>query len=194
VFSISRSAGFIAETAKNFFQVKERSSIFSKATVNDFRFRFYFILFSISVLSFYAYLVFYNPITNFSLLTYCYFLVATGIFFILKSLVFDLIGYVFLSPQILKMGKDSYFNIISIFGIAMFPLIILQIYIPGNYYNLIGLICLIVSVSAVILVIIKLFQIFFHKIVASFYILLYLCTLEILPLIALYRVYKWLVM
>jgi hypothetical protein len=197
VFSISRSAGLITETAKTFFLVKERSSIFSKATVSDFRFRFYFMLFSISVLSLYAYLTFYNSSTHFSthfsLLNYSYFLVITGFFLVLKSLIFDLIGYVFLSPPILKMAKDSYFNIVIILGFILYPLLILQLYIPSNYYRLIELICLIVCVSAVILVIIKLFQIFFHKIVAFFYILLYLCTLEILPLILLYKVYKWIV-
>ena len=193
VFSISRFPGLITETSRTFFQVKERTSIFSKATVNDFRYRFYYILFSICVLSFYAYLILNTSSIHFSLKEFCYFLLVTGIFFGVKTLIFDLLGYVFLSHTSLKMAKDSYFDIISILGIVLFPLLILQIYIPNNYSKLVELISLIVSISAVILVIIKLFQIFFHKVVASFYILLYLCTLEILPLIVLYRVYKLIV-
>jgi hypothetical protein len=193
VFSISRSGGLIAETAKTFFQVKERSSIFSKATVNDFRLRILLTIFSAGVLSLYAYLVIFNPVNPFSIKTYSYFLMITGLYLGIKSLFIDLLGYVFLTPPSLKMAKDSYFNIISFLGVILYPLLVLQIYVPDKLYNSIGIIGLIACLSGCILVIIKLFQIFYHKIVASFYILLYLCTLEILPLVILYRVYKLIV-
>ena len=190
VYSVFSSAGMIGETLKTFFQVKERSSIFSKATVNNIRIRLLFIIFSIGVLSLYVYLIIFKSTNPFSIKVYCYFLILTGFFFGLKSLLLDLIGYVFLTPSTIKMAKESYFNILSILGTALFPLLIFLIYIPYNLYRISELFSLFICFSACILVIIKLFQIFFHKIVASFYILLYLCTLEILPLIILYRVYK----
>ena len=193
VFSISRSSGFITETLKNFFQVKERSNIFNRATVNDSRFRFILVLFSIAVLSFYSYLALYQTGNTFSFEKYAFFLMVTMLFFGFKSLTFELIGYVFLSESGFKIAKDNYFNIVSFLGIIMFPLLILQIYIPTIFIKIIIIISLITSVSSFILIIIKLFQIFFHKTVAFFYILLYLCTLEILPLIALYQVYKLIV-
>lgn len=193
IYTISSSAGLIGETIKSFFQVKERSSIFSKASVNDFRLRFLLVIFSIGVLSLYVYLIIFKQPNPFSLKTYGYLLVLTGLFFGLKSIIFEVIGYVFFSPSVLKMAKDSYFNIVAILGVMLFPLLILQIYIPVNLYRIIEIISLGMCLGACILVIIKLFQIFFHKIVASFYILLYLCTLEILPLIILYRVYKLIV-
>jgi len=190
IYTVYNSAGMIGETLKTFFQVKERSSIFSKATVNNIRIRLLLILFSIGVLSLYVYLIIFKSANPFSIRVYCYFFVLTGLFFGIKSLLFDLIGYVFLTPLTIKMAKDSYFNILSILGTALFPLLIFLIYIPYNFYRITELISLFICFAACILVIIKLFQIFFHKIVASFYILLYLCTLEILPLIILYRVYK----
>ena len=190
VFSVSGSAGLIAETMKSFLQVKERSSIFSKATVNDSRLRLLLVSFSICVLSLYVYLMVFNPSGHFSIKNYGFLLIATGLFFGIKSLIFEMIGYIFLTPSTLKMGKESYFNIVSILGVILFPLLILQIYVPSGLYNMTEMISLIMCLSACILVIIKLFQIFFHKTVASFYILLYLCTLEILPLIVLFRVYK----
>jgi len=193
IYSISSSAGLIGDTIKSFFEVKERSSIFSKASVNDFRLRFFLDVFSVGVLSLYVYLIIFNPVNPFSIKTYIYLLALTGFFFGLKLLIFDVIGYVFLSPSILKMAKESYFNIVAILGVVLFPLVILQIYIPVNFYHTIEIISLVMCLGACILVIIKLFQIFFHKTVASFYILLYLCTLEILPLILLYRVYKLIV-
>jgi len=192
-YSISRSAGLFMDTLKTFFQVKERSSIFTTASITDFRFRLLLIIFSIGVLSLYVYLINYNSSTIFSIKEYGYFLIVTGLFFGLKSILFDLFGYVFLTPSNLKMAKDSYFNILSILGITLFPLLILQIYVQNNLVHSISIISLITSLSAGILVIIKLFQIFFNKMIASFYILLYLCTLEILPLIVLFRVYKLIV-
>ena len=192
-YSVSRSAGLISETAKNFFQVKERSSIFSKASVTDLRYQLLLILFSIGVLSLYAYLMIFKQTNPFSIRIYSYFLILTGVFFGIKSLLFDLIGYIFLTPSSMKMAKESYFNILSILGIILFPLLILRIYIPVDYSYIPEIISLFVCLGGCILVIIKLFQIFYHKIVASFYILLYLCTLEILPLIILYKVYTLIV-
>jgi len=189
IYSISRSAGQIAETVKSFLQVKERSSIFSKATVNDFRLSLLLTLFSIGVFSLYAYLLLSKTDTPFSIKTYGFVFLVTGLFMGLKSGLFNLLGYVFLSPLTLKMGRESYFNIIAILGVSLFPFLILRIYMPPHLYYITDTISLALCVGASILVIIKLFQIFFHKTVASFYILLYLCTLEILPLIILYRVY-----
>jgi hypothetical protein len=193
VYAISQSSGFITETVKTFFQVKERSSIFSKATVNDFRFKFFINIFSIGVLSLYAYLILFKGNDQFEIKEYGYFFGLICLFLMLKLFVFNVLGYVFLTPLSLKMAKDSYFNVISFLGVVLYPLMILQIYIPNSYYRIIEIMSLIACIVACILVIIKLFQIFFQKTVASFYILLYLCTLEILPLIALYQVCKFVI-
>ncbi len=193
VFSLSRSSGFINDTIKNFFQVKERSSIFSKATINETRIRLILVLFSIAVLSLYLYLILYQTPNPFLFSKYAFILLITMLFFGFKSLMFELIGYVFLNPSSFKMAKDSYFNIVAFLGIVLFPLMILQIYIPTLFIKTIIILSLIIGICTFILVIIKLFQIFFHKTEAFFYILLYLCTLEILPLIALYQVYKLIV-
>lgn len=190
VFSLMSSAGFVSETLSSFFQVKDRTSIFSKTTINDFKIRFFLSLFSIGVFSLYAHYALFVPDTEFSFNTFLLVLAATLLFFGLKSLLFELIGYVFFDNKSLRMGKESYYNIISILGIFLFPLLILHIYAPDNLHYAVGIVSVIVCISGVILVIFKVFQIFFHKIVASFYILLYLCTLEFLPLIALYLVYK----
>lgn len=189
-FSISRSAGLLNDTIKAFFQVKERSSIFSKATINDLRFRFFIIVFSIGVISFYIYLSINQQDIKFSFLTYGYFYLITAFFLLLKSFLFDLIGYIFFDKASLKIAKESYFNILSFAGIVLFPVLLLRIYIATDLIPVVDAIALVVNIIAFILVIIKLFQIFLHKIVASFYIMLYLCTLEFLPLFALYKVYQ----
>ena len=193
IYTLSQSAGLITDIVKSFFQVKERSSIFSKATVNDSRFRFFFITFALGVVSFYLCLLMHKPDAEFSLKEFGLFVLITSVFILIKNFIFELIGYVFLNHSAFKMAKDSYFNIFSFLGMALFPLLFLQIYSPDKFQGVSQIIALIVSISAGLLIIFKLFQIFFHKILASFYILLYLCTLEILPLIVLFNVYKMIV-
>ncbi|MFA5044485.1 MAG: DUF4271 domain-containing protein [Paludibacter sp.] len=193
VFSLSRSKGMIQEIVQTFFQVKERSSLFSKTTINDFRFRFFLILFSIAVFSLYAFLALNGSTTEASITKYGYLLLITALFFGAKSLIIDLLGFTFLDTNSLKMAKETYFNILSILGIVLFPLLILQVYAAGSLSYLTEIISLIVCILGLILIVIKLFQIFFNKIATSFYILLYLCTLEFVPLYVLYKVYQLIV-
>lgn len=190
VVSISRSGSLITETVKNFFQTKERSSIFSKATVNDFQIKLFLVIFSIGVLSLYAYYLLHKPGTEFSIFKYGLILLITFAFFGLKSLIFSFLGYIFLDQGSIKMAKEGYFNIVSLIGMLLFPLLVFQIYTPFNILVISQLIGIIVGIIGYSIVIFKLFQIFFHKIVVTFYILLYLCTLEFLPLAALYLVYQ----
>jgi len=193
VFALSRSSGLISENIKNFFQTKERSSLFSNTTIKDFRFGFFLTLFSSGVFSLYAYLFFHQASSEFSVEVYGLFLLVTLAFVAFKSLLIDLMGFVFLDRSTLKMAKNSYLNILSFLGIALFPLLLLFIYLPYSWSGFTEIASLFICIIACILVIIKLFQIFLHKTVASIYILLYLCTLEFLPLIALYQVYQLLV-
>jgi len=190
VFSVSSSKTMLLETIRTFAQAKERSSLFSNATVNDFRFRFFLNIFSIAVLSLYGYLTFYEQSNNLSITAYLSLLVFTLFFFGIKSLLIDFIGFVFLDTTSLKIAKESYFNIISFAGIILFPLLLLHIYAPSSFDYAVDISSLIVCLLVVLLLFFKLFQIFFNKIASSFYILLYLCTLEFIPFLLLYYGYK----
>jgi hypothetical protein len=188
-FSISQSSGIWTELTKPFFQITDRSSLFSKKTISDIRLRFFLILFSIGVISLFAYTRLYSSSSEFTFLKFGYFFIVTALFFGIKSLSIDLVGNVFVDQKSMKIAKESYTNIISFLGITLYPLLLIQIYQGTQYLHIITLIGTLCCITGVILVTIKLFQLFFHKLVASFYIMLYLCTLEILPLILLYWVY-----
>ena len=190
IFSVSKSSSIISDTLKSFFKLNDRSSLLSKSNVGNFRFRFFLLEFSIGVISLFAYLYFHNASTELSIIKYGYFLIVTTLFFALKSLLFDLLGFVFLERKVLRIAKESYFNILFFVGTALFPVLIFQIYLPYDFYDIIDIVSLLIFSIAYVFVLIKLFQLFFDKIVASFYILLYLCTLEFLPLFALYQVYQ----
>jgi len=194
VFSSTRSGGLISETIKTFFQVKERSSIFSKTTISDFRVRFFMVMFTIGVASLLSYLILYDPATSFELSKYGLFFAATIIFVIAKLVFLNLAGFVFIDVKNLKMLKESYFDIIALLGISLFPLLIFYIYSSPAFNNATEIISYVVVAIGYVLLTIKLFQIFLHKLVATFYILLYLCTLEFLPLMALFWVYNYIIL
>lgn len=190
ILAASRSTAWLSESVKNFFQVKERSSIFSKTTLNNSQSKTFFHIFSYNIFSLFVYYAMYNPNDGFQAKTYLFYLLAILLFILFKYVTGQIVGYVFLDQAALKLIKDSYSNVIIYLGIVLSPILLLQIYAPNwmKIYTLTG--AFIVCIIVYILIIIKLFQIFFKKFVASFYILLYLCTLEILPLIALLEVFR----
>jgi hypothetical protein len=190
VFSVTRSSGLITDSIKTFFQVKERSSIFSKASVTDSRFRVFLIVFAVFVISLFAYLNFFQIKSSFSVIKYLEFVLVTSGFIGFKILSFELMDYVFLDNKSARLAKESYFNVLSFLGMLLFPILVSQIYVSVGFVKISNDFGLFAIILAYTLIIIKLFQIFFHKIVAFFYILLYLCTLEILPFFILYRAYQ----
>ena len=190
VVSFLRSSGWFYESVRTFFQVKDRSSIFSKATINDFQSRFILILFSVGVLSLYGYILLIPSGKPFEITQYALVLGVTLLFYIFKFLSIEVLGYVFLEKQSLKIARESYFNLLIYLGIVLFPLLIFQIYFPLWLNDYTVYISLIMCALLVVLLIFKLFQIFFQKAVTSFYLLLYLCTLEILPVFLIYSIIR----
>ncbi|MGB4414898.1 MAG: DUF4271 domain-containing protein [Paludibacter sp.] len=190
VVSLIQNLAWIRESIRTFFQVKERSSFFSKNTVISFRTKFLLVIFSSGVFSLYAYYWLYNPENGFHLSIFLWFYLITISFLIVKFILSQLIGYVFLDSISIRLAKESYFNVLTYMGITLFPALILQIYFPSYLNSSVAIFSLALCVLAAILIIIKLFQIFFKKSIASFYILLYLCTLEILPIIILLKVFR----
>ena len=193
VVSFLRSSGWFYESVRIFFQVKDRSSIFSKTTINDFQSRFILILFSVGVLSLYGYILLIPSGKPFEITQYALVLGVTLLFYIFKFLSIEVLGYVFLEKQSLKIARESYFNLLIYLGIVLFPLLIFQIYFPLWLNDYTVYISLVVCVLLFVFLIFKLFQIFFQKAVTSFYLLLYLCTLEILPVFLIYSIIRMII-
>ena len=184
----------ISEDLRSIFRAKERSSIFSNPEGSDSRLRILYIVFAFCVISLYAYFILFKPeYGDFTLLHYSRFLIATTVFFFVKYLFILFLNFVFFDTKTMKIAVKSYFDIIIFFGLALFILLILNIYCPPALTEIIQIVSIIVCLTTVILTVLKLFQLFFSKLLDTFYILLYLCTLEILPALVLFQAYKMLV-
>lgn len=188
VLSYQRSSGWLTESVKSFFRVKERSSIFSKTTVRDFESQFFLILFSTGVISLFLNLIFTNDSGDFPFLRFTKFLAVTSAFLVFKYILIQITGYVFTLSQKLKIARESYFKIFIFLSILLFPVLLIKIYATESLGYVTDVIALCLAFLASLVLIIKLFQIFFEIIIDSFYLLLYLCTLEILPFFLLYKV------
>lgn len=186
---LSRYPSFITENIQNFFKIKIDKYRTNIETRYSFIYSFIF-LFSIGVFSLYAYILFYNPSEGFLFSRYFCFCGITFAFFILKYIFIQLIGFVFFESNIFTVLKANYFNTFYFFNIILFFLVILQIYFPVYDIKWTLYFALILGILALTGIVIKLLKIFSHKKFVYFYILLYLCTLEILPLIALFRIYE----
>lgn len=193
IFSINRSYSWIVDAVKNITKVRTRSSIFSKTTIDEYQSRFLLTIFSVGVISLYLYLLL-NSSNNISLSRYLLVLFIGLIYLLVKESISKLIGYVFLDRELFKAAQENYYNALSLLGFLLFPLLVLKVYFPdGMNVVIFDQIALIFSISALIFITVKLFQIFYQRILDFFHIMLYLCTLEILPLIIMYQLYKWIV-
>ncbi|OJX91310.1 MAG: hypothetical protein BGP01_12930 [Paludibacter sp. 47-17] len=112
-------------------------------------------------------------------------------FIVLKYLSMRLLGYIFLTPEKTRLGIRVYFNMLAVSGLIFYPLLVLKIYSINSFYASIidtGMLCIALIIIA--LTTMKIFQIFYQKIFDIVYIMLYLCTLEFLPLSGIFQVYN----
>ena len=121
-------------------------------------------------------------VTNdfFSVLIYCS---AIAAFYSLKSLLCRFIGYLFLSqPEF-----SEYIHNINVFnkntGLFLFPFVIMVPYINESIKPIVLYFGIALFLGIYILRIIRGFQIIIRKGVSSFYLILYLCAVEILPVL-----------
>lgn len=192
--SLQKSAGMYWQNVKSFFKSKEISSFRTVAAVDFVKYRIYFTLFSLLVFSLYVYSYFYNPAVGvFSIVTYGKFLGITLLFYLFKLLTFEFIGHVFFNLKQLRSFKQAYSGLVYLLSALLFLVLIVKIYRPESWFVPLDAVAMGLMVGFYILLLIKVFHIFYAKILDVLYIFLYLCTLEILPLFVLFWVYSLIV-
>jgi hypothetical protein len=187
VLVVSRAVTVVYEAAKSFFQVKERISIFNKTTISDLRTKLLMVVYPILVFSLYAFFIYHKPNKEYELIYFGYFFALFSLFFLLKYVLMTIVGYVFVDVKSSKMFKENYFNVVVFTSFFLFPFLVVRVYASDYLISVTELLSVVICVFSSGLIIFKLFQIFLDKTVVTFYILLYLCTLEILPIFGLIK-------
>ena len=120
-----------------------------------------------------------------SILLACYSLM-TVLYCIAKRYIYRFINWIFFDKAKNNLWTDAYFFILSIFGMLLLPVTLLAVY--GNLpFHLSIIIPVFLFFLMNLIFIYKCFSIFFSQLHGSFYLFLYFCTLEILPLLVVWK-------
>lgn len=190
VIGIIRSAGEFFQNIKIFSQKKEPVNIIQTETVNFAQFQIIITIFTISVFTLTVYEVFFISSSGFHLKTFGLLSGITAGYYLLKRILINMIGYTFFKKKITNIYNKMYFNLMNVLAVVLFPVLVLFTYQPGSWHQ-----PLLISMAGLtgifyIFLIVKLFQVFYSRILDLFYIFLYLCTLEIIPLLLLFWAYN----
>lgn len=168
-----------ADGRKSLFEENEQNERWSSALL---------VIFCAGSLSLLYYVLTQPNMADFSFMPYLYTLGYFCLFAVIKVLLLHCVGYVFFTPLQQNIFFHNYQHLFYLTCSCIFPFVLAYLYLPDSLspigLTLIGLALL----AAGILLTIEIFQLFFQNFVAGFYILLYLCTLEILPY---YGLFLW---
>ena len=121
---------------------------------------------------------------NLSLPDFLNVFIFTAIFFFSKTIIIRLLGHVFMLKSLAKLGVYFSFLFDRVMGIILFPIVVFMFFSPINSSPIL------VTFSVVIIALFLAVKIFWlWKIgirgfgLSRYYLFLYLCTLEILPLL-----------
>ena len=181
---------FWTENIKGLFQIKERISFFADSSLKDSNQTMYLSAFTFINLSVFLYLFIakYYHCSPTNATTILLFFIIISIFFILKYVITKFVGYVFFAWQNeLELYKNSLFTIVSLLGILLYINNLFLLY--SSFDNLIFFFILgiILLLAFIFLKSFLLLKYFYTRYYSFFYFILYLCTLEILPIAVLYQ-------
>ncbi len=190
VTGIIQSAGTLAQNFKSFFSRKDPVNLIVNPTVNFAQFQLFITLFTVCVFALTTYEYAFQPQSQFQFVRFAIFCGLFVGYYALKHILFEFVGNTFFDIKITRSYKNMYFSMLNVVAILFFPIVILYTYQPLSWrqpliFAALGIVCIFY-----IVLIIKLFQIFYTKPLALFYIFLYLCTLEILPVLILIQAFE----
>ena len=188
VISFSSSRNFVIRQAKNFFRITHGGTTEVSETSNELRFQGFLVLLTGIMLSLIVYFYTINHYGDTFILPTQYhmiviYLIMVVAYFVLKTIVYTVANLIFFDGKRNVQWIKSLLFITSMEGVAIFPAVILQAYFDLSEQNV--MLYLIIALSIIkLLTFYKCYIIFFRQNVVRLQIFLYLCTLEIVPLLA----------
>ncbi|MGM9806194.1 MAG: DUF4271 domain-containing protein [Candidatus Aphodosoma sp.] len=135
----------------------------------------------------FSFLVFVSGLSDISLPHYFLLVVGSALFFGVKWLLFKALGAVFGIRDRESNYTQSYFIIIALSGIFSLVIATAFIYTSGSMANILWWVYFVFVILFFIFVFFKAIQVFYCGIGSLFYIFLYLCALEIMPAVLVWK-------
>ena len=190
IHAFSHFRKFWSESIKELFQTKERSSLFIDTSVKNSRQIFYLSFLSTINLALFLYLFISQNQTyyeNQSINVLLFFGIVL-LFFVLKFSLLRFLRFVFFDNNTTTDSiQNSFFVLMSMLGVFLYINVLFLIYSPFQDAHFLFVTGFVVYALYVILIAYRLIKHFYTQIYSFFYLILYLCTLEILPAILLYN-------
>ena len=112
------------------------------------------------------------------------------LFYVGQWLVYKIIGYTFSDKQGTKLWIDGFKATQAFLGLLLLPVLILTLLYPTNGKFLLAVAALLYLIARLVFIF-KGFRIFYGNLSSILYFLLYLCAVEIVPLVILMSVTYW---
>ena len=189
VFSVVRTMVSPADVIKGLFDSKKRSVSFNKNSIDSFEQKVYFFIFSSATVSLTAYVLNYNVTNEFGFREFFFYFMVFNIFAVIKYFISKVLEYVFFGKAVLKKIWEDYLNIFTLLSFLLYLYILLLLFSPFSFDGISTYVVSALVVLAELVFVVVLIRNFLHKIVVSLYLMLYLCTLEILPVLLLIQVF-----
>ena len=181
---------FLAHLIKNVFRVKNRGILFEENNLSDLHTNLQLFPLNVLMLCLLCFYVINGNSMNISegktILILLLFTLSISLFYTFKFLLFRFLAYIFFDDTTLSKWQNSYLSNLALLGTLFCPVLMVSVY--SNLYSntlLIALGGLFFFLRT--LQFQKVFVIFIPKINTPLYLILYLCTVEILPAFLIYE-------
>ena len=184
--AFSNSRHFVVRQTKNFFSTNREGMTEITETAVEIRFQAFLTFLNSLLLSILFYFYTLNFIGETFLLDSQYHLIAiflgmTVVYYLVKTMLYAIVNNVFFDGKKNRQWMRSFLFITSIEGVSLFPLVVVWTFFDISIQNAVIYVVIVISIVK-ILELFKCFLIFFRQNVVKLQIILYFCTLEIIPM------------
>jgi hypothetical protein len=188
VIAFANARAFILRQGKGLFYFSHGGTTEVIETANELRLQVFLVFLTSILLALLFYFYTINHFGDTFVLDSLYYLIAIYLaitvgYFLAKAILYTLVNLVFFDGKRNGQWMKAMLFITSIEGVLLFPLVILQAYFDSSIEN-VEVYFAFALLTVKILTFFKAYTIFFRQNVFKLQIILYFCTLEIVPLLA----------
>ena len=182
---------FFKESTRLLFSTRENINLFSETTVTEFWFNFILIFQTILLSSIIFFDVFLEmdayKLPQHSFYTILLFMLTIFVFLLFKYLLYNILGYLFDLKERVKIWLRSCTIVLSMMGIIAFVPALMMVY-SQNFHDYLLIFFLVLFIVSQLILFYRIIAFFLHENVNFFFLIAYLCAVEIIPYIILYQV------
>lgn len=190
VFSLHHYPRYFKSLAQNLWKVRTRTNVFDDSELNGSR---KLGAMSVQAVVYEALLILSAVLssgatydsTSMILLT-AILLLITGGYYVMQILTYRLVGYVFAEKSSTEQWIQGFYALQGLLGFCLLIPALMGLFYPASIKT-VALVSILLYSTARIMFICKGFRIFYQNRFSLVYFILYLCSVEIIPLIAIYR-------